>query len=120
MTTFAVFQSCGEVPVPFFNRFPILNGNSQAIDRARIDSRRRHQRRVMARELALNGVGVVIVDSHDVACGATSASSRLIHGGLRYLEYREFDLVRESLDDRTRLFASRAIRPSVAAFYSAR
>ncbi len=57
----------------------------------------------LARELALNGVGVVIVDSHDVACGATSASSRLIHGGLRYLEYREFDLVRESLDERTRL-----------------
>lgn len=57
----------------------------------------------LARELTLNGVGVVIVDQHDVACGATSASSRLIHGGLRYLEYREFDLVRESLGERTRL-----------------
>src|SRR5580704_10672429 len=67
----------------------------------------------LARELTLNGVGVVIVDEHDVACGATSASSRLIHGGLRYLEYREFDLVRESLAERTRLLrlAPQFVRP---------
>jgi glycerol-3-phosphate dehydrogenase len=57
----------------------------------------------LARELALNGVGVVLVDTADVASGATSASSRLIHGGLRYLEHGEFDLVRESLAERTRL-----------------
>ena len=57
----------------------------------------------IGRELALNGVPVWIVDSGDIASGATSYSSRLIHGGLRYLEHREFDLVRESLDERTRL-----------------
>jgi glycerol-3-phosphate dehydrogenase len=57
----------------------------------------------LARELVLNGVGVVLVDVADVASGATSASSRLIHGGLRYLEHGEFDLVRESLTERTRL-----------------
>lgn len=57
-----------------------------------------------ARELVLNGVPVVLVDAIDVAAGATSKSSRLIHGGLRYLEYGEFDLVRESLAERTRLF----------------
>jgi len=55
----------------------------------------------IARELALNGVGVVIVDQRDVAAGATAGSSRLIHGGLRYLEYGEFDLVREALGERT-------------------
>ena len=56
-----------------------------------------------ARELTLNGVAVVVVDTADVAFGATSKSTRLIHGGLRYLEYGEFDLVRESLEERTRL-----------------
>ena len=56
-----------------------------------------------ARELALNGCGVILVDTADIACGATAYSSRLIHGGLRYLEYGEFDLVRESLAERTRL-----------------
>lgn len=57
----------------------------------------------LARELVLNGVAVVLVDAADVAFGATAYSSRLIHGGLRYLEYGEFDLVRESLAERTRL-----------------
>ena len=40
-----------------------------------------------ARELALNGVPVCLVDTADLAFGATAYSSRLIHGGLRYLEY---------------------------------
>lgn len=57
-----------------------------------------------ARELVLNGIPVYLVDNGDVARGATAKSSRLIHGGLRYLEYGEFDLVRESLAERTRLF----------------
>jgi glycerol-3-phosphate dehydrogenase len=39
------------------------------------------------------------------ASGATAYSSRLIHGGLRYLEYGEFGLVRESLAERSRLLA---------------
>ena len=57
----------------------------------------------VARDLAINGVPVCIVDRNDVAYGATSRSSRLIHGGLRYLEYRDIDLVRESLEERERL-----------------
>lgn len=67
----------------------------------------------LARELALNGVGSVIVDVHDIASGATAYSSRLIHGGLRYLEYGEFDLVRESLEERTRWLklAPQFVRP---------
>ncbi len=67
----------------------------------------------VARELALNHVSVWIVDTADVASGATSGSSRLIHGGLRYLEYGEFDLVKESLAERTRLLrlAPQFVRP---------
>ena len=57
----------------------------------------------VARELAINSVPVCIVDTGDVAGGATSRSSRLIHGGLRYLEYRDTELVRESLLERERL-----------------
>src|ERR1700685_3886550 len=67
----------------------------------------------VARELVLNGVGVWLVDAHDIACGATSRSSRLIHGGLRYLEYGDFRLVRESLTERTTLakFAPHLVQP---------
>jgi glycerol-3-phosphate dehydrogenase len=57
----------------------------------------------IARELLLNGIAVWLVDKSDLACGATAGSSRLIHGGLRYLEYAEFDLVKESLAERSRL-----------------
>jgi len=59
----------------------------------------------IARELALNDVPVVVVDQADIASGTTAYSSRLIHGGLRYLEYGEFSLVRESLEERRRLLA---------------
>lgn len=67
----------------------------------------------VARELALNGISVWIVDKADMAGGATSGSSRLIHGGLRYLEYGEFDLVKESLGERSRLLrlAPQFVRP---------
>jgi glycerol-3-phosphate dehydrogenase len=56
-----------------------------------------------ARELALNGASVWLVDTADLASGATAYSSRLIHGGLRYLEFAEFSLVKESLQERGRL-----------------
>ena len=67
----------------------------------------------LARELVLNDVGVTLVDTADIASGATAYSSRLIHGGLRYLEYGEFSLVRESLEERTRLLrlAPQFVRP---------
>lgn len=54
----------------------------------------------VARELILNGVSVTIVDANDIAFGATSRSSRLIHGGLRYLERGDVRLVFESLRER--------------------
>lgn len=54
----------------------------------------------IARELLLNDVPVCIIDQGDLAQGATSKSSRLIHGGLRYLEYGDFALVKESVHER--------------------
>ncbi len=57
----------------------------------------------IAREMLLNDVPVLLVDSADLASGATSYSTRLVHGGLRYLEYGEVGLVREALAERTRL-----------------
>ncbi|MCE9548626.1 MAG: FAD-dependent oxidoreductase [Planctomycetia bacterium] len=57
----------------------------------------------LARELLLNGVPVVIVEANDICFGATAYSSRLIHGGLRYLEFGDLALVRESLAERSRL-----------------
>ena len=67
----------------------------------------------VARELTLNGVSVVVVDANDIAFGATSRSSRLIHGGLRYLERGDVALVRESLRERTILLktAPQFVRP---------
>lgn len=55
------------------------------------------------RELALQGIDVLLVDRSDFCTGASCASSRMIHGGLRYLEFGEFRLVRESLNERNLL-----------------
>ena len=60
----------------------------------------------IAREAALSGVKVLLLERGDVAAGTSSASSRLIHGGLRYLEHAEISLVRESLNERERLLRS--------------
>jgi glycerol-3-phosphate dehydrogenase len=54
----------------------------------------------VARDAALRGLKTILVEQHDFASGSSSWSSRLIHGGLRYLEYFEFPLVRESLKER--------------------
>lgn len=55
------------------------------------------------RDLALQGVDVVLVERGDFASGASSASSHMIHGGIRYLENGEFRLVRESVHERNGL-----------------
>ena len=57
----------------------------------------------IAREAALNGLSVLLVEKDDLAAHTSSASTKLIHGGLRYLEYYEFRLVREALKERERL-----------------
>jgi glycerol-3-phosphate dehydrogenase len=54
-------------------------------------------------ELALQGIDVLLVDKSDFCAGTSSAMTRIIHGGLRYLENAEIRLVRESLRERNRL-----------------
>jgi glycerol-3-phosphate dehydrogenase len=58
----------------------------------------------VAYDAALRGMKVALVEKHDWAAGTSSASSKLIHGGLRYLEYSRFGLVRKGLDERKRLW----------------
>lgn len=55
------------------------------------------------RDLAHQGVPALLVEAGDFAGGASAAPSRLIHGGLRYLETGEFALVRESVEERNRM-----------------
>lgn len=55
------------------------------------------------RDLALQGVDVLMVDRGDFCSGASMASSHMLHGGIRYLENAEFRLVREALAERNRL-----------------
>jgi glycerol-3-phosphate dehydrogenase len=57
----------------------------------------------IARDASMRGLKVLLLDKGDVASGTTGWSTRLIHGGLRYLEYGEVGLVRESLRERERL-----------------
>jgi glycerol-3-phosphate dehydrogenase len=54
----------------------------------------------IARDAAGRGARVLLLEQADLASGTSSASTKLIHGGLRYLEHRQFGLVRESLKER--------------------
>ncbi|HEY0027625.1 MAG TPA: glycerol-3-phosphate dehydrogenase [Allosphingosinicella sp.] len=67
----------------------------------------------IARDAAIRGARVLLVEKDDLAAHTSSASSKLIHGGLRYLEYGEFRLVRESLAEREILLrtAPHIVRP---------
>ena len=58
----------------------------------------------IARDAAGRGAKVLLLEQGDLAQGTSSASTKLIHGGLRYLEHREFGLVREALAERERLW----------------
>ena len=58
----------------------------------------------IARDAAGRGYRVLLIEQDDLASQTSSASTKLIHGGLRYLEYGEFRLVRESLIERERLW----------------
>lgn len=55
------------------------------------------------RDLCLQGVDCLLIDRGDICSGASSAPSRLIHGGIKYLETNEFRLVKESAMERNRL-----------------
>ena len=67
----------------------------------------------IARDAAGRGAKVLLLEGGDLACGTSSASTKLIHGGLRYLEHYEFALVREALAEREALWriAPHIIRP---------
>ena len=59
----------------------------------------------IARDAAGRGLSVLLAEKDDLASGTSSASTKLIHGGLRYLEHYSFRLVRESLREREVLLA---------------
>ncbi|HEX6269284.1 MAG TPA: glycerol-3-phosphate dehydrogenase/oxidase [Anaerolineales bacterium] len=65
------------------------------------------------RDLALNGVDVLLVERGDFCSGASAASSHMAHGGIRYLENGEFRLVREAVRERNRLLlnAPHVVKP---------
>src|SRR5512146_3536356 len=61
----------------------------------------------IARECARAGRRTLLLEQSDFASGTTSRSTRIIHGGLRYLEHGEFGLVREALRERQALLRER-------------
>src|SRR5258705_199834 len=67
----------------------------------------------VARDAALRGLRVALVEKHDYASGTSSRSSRLVHGGVRYLEYGQVGLVFESSRERRTLqrIAPHLVRP---------
>ncbi len=60
----------------------------------------------IARDAAGRGYSVMLAEMHDLASGTSSAATKLVHGGLRYLEYYKFRLVHESLAEREVLWAA--------------
>ncbi|MGA0777371.1 MAG: FAD-dependent oxidoreductase, partial [Gemmobacter sp.] len=60
----------------------------------------------IARDAAGRGLSVVLAEMGDLGQATSSASTKLFHGGLRYLEFFEFRLVRESLEERQTLLVA--------------
>lgn len=58
----------------------------------------------IARDAAMRGMKVAVIEAKDYASGTSSRSSKLIHGGIRYLENYDFKLVFEALSERSKLF----------------
>ena len=73
----------------------------------------------IARDAAGRGCRCSLCEQGDLASGTSSASTKLIHGGLRYLEYYEFRLVREALMEREVLLGHRAAHHLAAALRAA-
>jgi len=73
----------------------------------------------IARDAAGRGLSVLLCEKDDLAQGTSSRSGKLVHGGLRYLEYYEFRLVREALIEREVLFCARRRTSSGAALRAA-
>ena len=64
----------------------------------------------IARDAAGRGLSVVLAEKGDLASATSSSSTKLVHGGLRYLEHYEFRLVREALKEREVLLRSHSGR----------
>ncbi|HEY8880657.1 MAG TPA: FAD-dependent oxidoreductase, partial [Roseateles sp.] len=60
----------------------------------------------IARDLAGRGLSVVLCEKDDLAAHTSSASTKMVHGGIRYLEYYDFGLVRKALAEREVLLRS--------------
>lgn len=102
-----------------------MSGDSTGIERPQVRAARESGRTTVVvvgagingiatfRDLALQGVDVLLVEREDFASGATAASSHMIHGGIRYLENGEFRLVKESVQERNGLLkiAPHYVRP---------
>ena len=73
----------------------------------------------VARDAAGRGLSVFLAEQNDLASGTSSASTKLIHGGLRYLEHYEFRLVREALIEREVLLQSAPAHHLAAALHLA-
>ncbi len=100
---------------PAKRRLAMLGETPRATDLAALRERERCQVLIIGggivgigalRELALQGIPAVLAERGDFCSGASSASSRLLHGGLRYLENGEFRLVGEALRERDHLLAN--------------
>src|SRR5437870_11447690 len=72
----------------------------------------------IARDAALRGLRVALIDKSDFASGTSSRSTKLIHGGFRYLEQYAFGLVAESCRERSilRRIAPHLVRPQAFVF----
>lgn len=70
----------------------------------------------IAADAAGRGLSVLMLEAQDLACATSSASSKLIHGGLRYLEHYEFRLVSEALAEREVLLKMAPISRSRCVF----
>ncbi len=76
----------------------------------------------IARDAAIRGLRVILLEQDDICSGVSAWSGRLVHGGLRYLEHKDFPLVRESLRERELLFrlAPHLVKPKrlIMPFYT--
>ena len=72
----------------------------------------------IARDAAMRGLAVALVEKEDFASGTSSKSARLVHGGLRYLEQYQFGLIRSASSERHKLrkLAPRLVRPVAFTF----
>ena len=71
----------------------------------------------IAQAMAAAGYSVIVLEKTAVAAATSQASSKLIHGGLRYLETAQFSLVRKSLQERDRLLKNSPELVKLVPFY---